>query len=170
MNYFNKMRWWTLFFLMLVTLNIAALSFTAYWLLKSRQAGPPPPPKSGAMEFLVKELEFDSMQQQQFHQLVEAHRHSVMDIRKNNRIAKDAFFALLKEPVVNDSSLERSAREAVFFDQQLDMITFRHFQQVRKLCNEKQKEKFDAIIQEALHMAAPPAGGPPPGPPPRAMR
>ncbi len=169
MDYFNRNRRWTLAFLLLLTLNIAALSFTAFWLIKNRNAGRPHEPKGGVTGFLVKELGFDAIQQEKLQELITDHRKQVMDIRKHNRAAKDAFFALLKEPEVGDSLLEQSARKATAFDQQLDMITFRHFQQVRKLCTAAQKEKFDAIIQEVLSMGAPPPGNPH-GPPPPPMK
>jgi protein CpxP len=163
MSYFNRNKWITLGFILLVTLNIATL--TAFWLLKERPPGPPDRPRAGVTDFLVNELGFDSMQKQKLEDLVNDHRREVMDIRRNIRAAKDSFFALLKEPSVDDAMLARAAATATAPDQQMDMITFRHFQQVRQICNDEQKRKFDNILQDVLRMNAPPpnAQGPPPG-------
>jgi len=168
MSYFNRTKWLTILVVLLVALNIASL--TTFWLLKDRRQGPPPP-QNGVTDFLVKELGFDSAQKQRLEQLVETHRSTVMDIRRGHREAKDAFFALLKEPALTDSALAVAAAKADAPDQRLEMATFRHFQQVRALCNDAQKKKFDQIIQQVLRMNGPPGaqGPPPPGdrrPPP----
>ncbi len=163
MSYFNRNKWATLAFILLVALNIATLA--AFWLLKQRQAAPPEGGRRGVTAFLVKELGFDSAQKQQLEELVAGHRRQVMDIRRNTRVVKDSFFALLKEASVDDSMLSKAAARAAGADQQLDIATFRHFQKVRMMCNDQQKRKFDNIIQDVLRMNAPPfnAQGPPPG-------
>jgi periplasmic protein CpxP/Spy len=158
MSYFNRNKWWTIAFLLLVALNIATLS--AFWIMRDKRSGPPPAIRGGVTDFLVKELELDSVQKQQLQQLVEEHRRQVRDIRRTNREAKDAFFALLKEPGIDDTTLANAARNATLPDQLMDIYTFRHFQKVRALCNDVQKRKFDAIIQEVLRMSAPPPGPP----------
>jgi hypothetical protein len=92
----------------------------------------------------------------------------MQEVRKNNREAKDAFFCFtynntilfliqqLKKQLKNQRSMIRKQM----------YLTFRHFQQVRNLCNETQKKKFDTVIQQVLRMIAPPQGKPQ-GPPPR---
>ncbi|MES2003245.1 MAG: hypothetical protein V4450_01895 [Bacteroidota bacterium] len=165
MSYFNRYKWWGIAFIILVALNIATLS--AFWLLKNKRPGPPGDPGSGVVDFMVKELGFDSIQKQKLILLREEHQQKVRDIRRNNHEAKNAFFALLPQTDISDSVLAKAAQAAVVFDRQLDMLTFRHFQEVRKLCSEEQKKKFDNIIQEVLRMAAPPPPGNPQGPPPR---
>lgn len=161
MSYFNRNKWGTIAFLLLVALNIATLS--AFWILRDKRDGPPPAIRGGVTEFLVKELQLDSVQKEQLLQLVQDHRRQVRDLRRNNREAKDSFFALLKEPQIDDATLANAARNATLPEQMMDIYTFRHFQQVRALCNEVQKRKFDAIIQEVLRMSAPPPPGGPGG-------
>jgi protein CpxP len=178
MSYFNRNKWWTIAFLLMVALNIATLS--AFWIIRDKRDGPPPAIRGGVADFLVKELELDSAQKNQLEQLVEQHRRDMRGMRKGDRDAKDSFFALLKEPDIDDDKLANAAAGISMREGMRDMHTFRHFQKVRALCNEVQKRKFDAIIQEVLRMSAPPPGGPggreghppPPGeehmpPPPR---
>lgn len=170
MSYFNSRRWLAILVIILVALNIGTV--TAFWLLRDKR-GAPPPGQGNPTAFLVKELGLDSMQREKLEVLIAQHRSAVMQLRNENREAKDAFFARLGEASISDSALALAAREANLPDQQIEVATFRHFQQVRALCNSTQQKKFDEIIQEVLRMnagARGPQGGPPPdrdGPPPR---
>ncbi len=167
MSYFNRNKGWAIAFLLLIFLNIATL--TALWLMKD---GRPLPflkdkdPKSGVVDFLVKELGFDSLQKQKLISLRDAHQQKVKELRKNNREAKDAFFALLQRSDLPDSVVANGAKEAARYDQELDVLTFQHFREIRNLCNEEQKKKFENVIREVLKMIGPPQGGRPQGPPP----
>ncbi len=165
MSYFNRNKWWVIAFILLITLNIATI--TAFWLVRDRRPGPPPGAGSGVVDFLVKEIGFDSTQKQKLIQLRSQYQQDIMEARKNNRAAKDAFFALLQQPDISDSALAKAARASTVADQQSDIITFRHFQQIRKLCNETQQKKFDNVLQEVLRMIAPPPPGKQQGLPPR---
>lgn len=168
----NRNKWLTIAFLLLVALNIATLG--AFWILKDKEQAPPAGMRNGVTEFLVKELGLDSTQQQRFREMVAEHRKGMNEIRRLNRAAKDSFFDLLREPNIDDATLAKAAAAANLPDEQMEMITFRHFQQLRAICNDKQKAKFDEIIHEVLRMNArgnppPPPGGPghfPPGGPP----
>lgn len=162
MSYFNRNKWVTAAFLLLVALNIATLA--AFWVIRNKKEGPPPGVQGGIVNFLTRELVLDSAQKLQLEQLIEEHREQVRDVRRNTREAKDSFFALLKEPHIDDNRLAAAARNAVQPDLQMDIYTFRHFQKIRALCTDEQKRKFDAIIQEVLRMNGP-AGRP--GPPPQ---
>jgi protein CpxP len=175
MSYFNRNKWWAIAFVLLVALNVATL--LTFWLIKEKRQGPPPVQQSNIVAFLTNELSFDSLQKQKLKGLLEEQQQDMREIRRNNRGAKDAFFALLKQENIPDSSIQNAAKESAKYDSQMDVLTFKHFQRIRNLCTETQKKKFDNIIQQVLHMIAPPPGrqqGPPPnaerpphdGPPP----
>ena len=165
MNYFTRNKWSVMAFVVLITLNVATL--TTFWLLKEKRAHIPNTPLSGVLDFLVKELQFDSVQKQRLVQLREKHQQTMMDIRKGNRELKDAFFDLLQQPDINDSTVEKAAKASLLYDERAEILTFRHFQQIRNICSEEQKKKFDAIIKQVLRMMAPPQRGGLHGPPPR---
>lgn len=176
MNYTVRNKWWMVAFAVLVALNIATLS--AFWLLKvhAPQTFLPAPP---GVDFLAKELGLDEKQKQLFDQLRNRHQLAVRDVRERSHDAKDAFFSLLKVPGTSDSAISQAARNAATYEAELDLLTFRHFQQIRDNCTSSQKKKFDSIIQQVLRMNArpdmpglPTHGVPPPGegphlPPPR---
>ena len=70
-SFFNKNKWGTIAFILLVILNLATL--TAFWVMKDRRIGMGQEPRSGVVEFLVKELGFDSIQKQKLMGLRDEH-------------------------------------------------------------------------------------------------
>lgn len=163
MNYFSRNKIWGIAFLLLVLLNIAAL--VTFWIMREGPAGPRGGEmKQGVVDFMVKELGFDSVQKEQLMQLRKTYQEEMREVRSRNRDAKNDFFALLPQSGISDTALENAAHAAVVYDIKTDMLTFRHFQAVRKLCNAEQQKKFDAVIQEVLRMSAPGGPGNRPGP------
>ena len=140
------------------------ISMIIFWLNKQQ-----PEQKNNVgntAQFLIKELQLDSSQQKIFNQLKEEHHNTVEQLREDTRKAKDAFFDLLNKDSVNENELQITAANAANKQEQIDIITFRHFQKVKAICNDEQKKKFNEIIKEALRMQAP--QGPPdkrPNPP-----
>lgn len=164
MSYFNKNKWWAIGFLLLVVINIATL--TTLWVLKD---GPPPRGSNGGAEpFLIKELGLDAQQQEKLYALHRQHEQAVREIRRSDRGARDALFALLQKPNVPDSIISQAAYKVAAFDSQIQIATFHHFQRLRDLCRDDQKEKFAEILQQVLRMMGPkPPGRGENGPPPR---
>lgn len=163
MNYFARNKWAAIIILLLVALNVATLA--SFWLLRDRPPARGENP-SGAMEFLVKELGFDSVQKQKLLLFKQDHRRKMEEVRRKNKEVKEALFELLKNSDTPDSVIEKAAQASVVYDVQTEIITFKHFQQIRGICTEEQKKKFDAVIEQVLHMLAPrPPGAQPQGPP-----
>lgn len=164
MSYFNRNKWWAVLILLLVALNIATLA--AFWLLRDKQAVEKVPSKSPAIEYLVNELGLDSVQKEKLGLLKADHQQKMREIRSRNKAVKDALFSLLKDSTATDSAVAKAARESVVYDVEAELVTFKHFREIRNLCNPEQKKKFDSVIAEVLRMMAPRPGGPNQGPPP----
>ncbi|MEN9684883.1 MAG: hypothetical protein RLZZ28_669 [Bacteroidota bacterium] len=164
MKFINQNKGWAISFILLVVLNIATL--TAFWIMQDKRPLPPKNLPNEPVDFLVKELGFDSLQKKQLLALRDEHRQQIRKIREENREAKNAFFALLRRTDITDASIDSAAKASAYYDQQTDIITFRHFQKIRNLCTAVQQEKFASIIQEVLRMMAPQNPGRPNGPPP----
>lgn len=167
----NKNKWLTALVLLLVLGNLASLAYL--WIGRGRQAPPPQPARADA--FIIRELQLDATQQQQYRRLVEEHRRRTQDIRANIRAAKDEFFGLLQDTATTDSAKTAAAARISRFTEELDLVTFQHFQQVRAICTPQQQQHFDEIIRKVIGMMAggpqgSPQGrreGPPQGPPPQ---
>ena len=168
MNKFTNNRWPTIFTLLLVTANIVTLSLL--WI--NREAGDkrfPPPPQGQVFEFINHELKFDSNQREAYRKLRDEHQGKQEIIQDSLKKLKDAFFALLQQPGAADSSVEAGAKRITAVEEQMELVTFRHFQKVRMICNADQQKKFDTIIQDVLRRMAPPKNRQGPPPPPRGM-
>jgi len=166
MSYFNRNKWTAIAFLVLIALNMITLS--TLWIMHERGAERPNGNQPALVDFLVTELGLDSAQKKQLIVLRDEHRQQMQAIRRNNRDAKNAFFDLLQQEDLSDTVLAAAAKEAARYDAETDMLTFRHFQQIRALCTAEQKVKFESVIRQVLRMMAPPLpgrpqGGPPPG-------
>ena len=156
----SQLKIWKWSVVLLVLLNIILL--TSIWLKKDKSQGPPNGAK--AADFLIEQLQFSSQQLEAFTQLKEAHKHSIDSIRESGKETHKLFFDNLKNETPDSGKVNALARSISDSQMQIELTTFHHFEQVRRLCNEQQKIKFDKIIQEVLRkMAAPPnREGPPP--------
>lgn len=168
MNHTTKNKLLTGLVVLLLLANAATIIM--FWMGKAKH---PPPPKGSPQEFLVKELQLDTKQQQQLEVLVKEHRQSAEILRGKTREAKELFFDLLKQQNVTDSTKQKAAKAVSIVTEELDLLTFKHFLKVRSLCTAEQQQKFDEIIKEVTGMISQqrPPGGPgkdngPQGPPP----
>jgi hypothetical protein len=157
MNTFSKNNVLTWLVVLLLIAN--AISITLFWIGNKKQAPAPPEPPQ---EFLVKQLQLDASQLKALGILVQQHQEAANQLREKTRAAKEAFFALLQQPVVSDSLKLAAAKKVSNYTEALDLMTFEHFQKVRALCTPGQQTKFDSIIREVTSLIGPP---PPPAPP-----
>lgn len=167
MSIFNNNRWMTFVVLLLLAANITTLALL--WNRSGETATERPLPGRGGggpFEYLSRELKLDDQQRQAYAALRDEHRRKADAIEQEIRKAKDDYFGLLKTPAVADSVLKPYLARITAKEEELDLHTFHHFQDVRRLCNPGQQQRFDEIIQEALHSMRPGRQGPPPGAPP----
>lgn len=163
MNNVNKNKLLTWLVATLLVANAVTILF--FWINK--------PPKmkdakGSPREFLVHELELDSSQLLAFQDLIEEHQASARSLKKDIRIAKENLFQLLKQPMIADTQKKKTVEAITSKIQQLELLNLEHFQQVRALCNDKQKIKFDGLLDQLAVMMAearPPRTSMPPPPP-----
>jgi len=167
MSNIKNSRWLSVVTIILLIANIATLVL----LWTARKHDKPRPAAGPVFEFLTRELALDKQQQESYMTLRNQHQADQHRMQDSIGKAKDAFFELLQQPAVPDSLLQEYSKKAVSYEQQMDLITFRHFQQVRALCTPVQQKKFDELIKEVLHKMAgprplhrPPPAGPGEGP------
>ncbi|CAN5807090.1 hypothetical protein BH11BAC4_BH11BAC4_15000 [soil metagenome] len=160
-NSINK-NWLSVITIILLVVNIATLA--VLWTNKEagnkELKGPNAP--NAVFEFLTKELSLNKMQQESYKKLKDDHQVIQRQLKDSIRNAKDAFFSLISQPDIPDSLLLAYSKKANAFNLQMDIITFRHFQQLRAICDPGQQQKFDNIIQEVMRRMAGPRQGPPP--------
>jgi len=148
----------------LLLINIATLGFIWYTTIKNRPGQPFNPPRpDNKGSFLANELGFTGEQSQKFEVLKTEHRRGVENILGQAKEFKDGLFDCIKTG--DDVKAKEFAGKIAENQRTLDLLTYEHFKEVRKICNNEQKDKFDRILKELIRgidAQAPPPNGPPP--------
>lgn len=136
----NNSKFLKIVILVLVLINLSTISFI--WLHR--------PTKNDAVgDFFAKELHFTKNQIAQFEVLKKAHREAKESLREADKEKHNAYLDLLKIPRVDSVTVRKAASEILMVKEKEELAMFYHFQKVRAICDEKQKQKFDEIIKDA---------------------
>jgi hypothetical protein len=107
-------------------------------------------------EILEKKAGFTKQQLQAYQELKDQHRKKMKPLLTDMRSARDSFYKLLYAPEVTDSALSHAADVIALRQKAIDLQTFRHFQQVRNLCDDSQRPKLDTLIHQFMSRMGPP--------------
>jgi len=138
----NKFITWLIAFL--IVANVASLIH--FWAENFRNQRDHSP-----MEYLATQLKFTESQRDAYFNMASEHNESARPIRKQIKKDKEFFFDLLKSDTIIDSVRNNAALKISLSIQSLDILTFEHFKNVRALCTEEQKVKFDELIQNMVN-------------------
>jgi len=112
--------------------------------------------RQGFVEILEKRVGFSPRQLSAYQELRSQHWTRMRPLMTDMRNAKDSFYRMLYLPEVPDSALQQAAAVIGRRQVAIDLQTFRHFQQVRNLCNSSQRPAFDSLIHQVVYkMSAP---------------
>ena len=143
----SRQKWLLVLAGILLVTNIITLYML--WSIQNDKKPPQNPRRMG--QFMVDQMKFDSTQEAAYWKM----RDSLMVVQKpimdSLRDAKKSYFDLLNYPGATDSALNQRSEEATRLQRRLDLVTFRHFQQVRALCKPEQYAKFDTVIKEIVN-------------------
>ena len=131
--------------LLLFVLNVVSLGL----LLRMNRPHDRPNRPSAAAEFLMHELKFSPVQRDDYMQLIKQHRTKMQEIEAERVELRHALFAGIAQ---NDTTALAGLRQ---LEGEAELITFQHFQSVRRLGDAEQKQRFDQIIQEVMRKMAP---------------
>ena len=144
----RRQTWLLVLVGILLATNIITLS--VLWSdKKNHKKGNDQPKRMG--QFMVDQMHFDSIQEAGYWRMRDTLVVAQKPVWDSIREAKKRFYDLLNQPEVSDSLLQARSNEVIALQQRLDMITFRHFQQVRTLCKPEQLQKFDTVIKEIVN-------------------
>ena len=159
----EKIKAWRWLAIALVILNIALCISVGMQFNEKKNT-----PNCKPNDFIINSLQFNTDQIGQFEKLRTAHHDSVEILLKEGKELRKLYFSYLKykhELGGNEDSLLIAIGNN---QQQIEKVTFNHFSKLRNICSDKQKKKFDIIIDEILRRvmnnARPGAGMPPPKP------
>lgn len=100
--------------------------------------------------FLEKEVGFTKAQMAAYDSLRTQHWNTMKPNFNGMRIAKDSFYQQLYRASVADSVINAYGDSIALKQKAIDMQVFRHFQQVRNLCTDDQRPKFDSLINQVI--------------------
>jgi len=118
--------------------------------------------------FLETELKFDEKQTEVYRKLRREHAQQMRGMRDEVKAMKEAYFKDLAQANISDDTLRARAKRIESKMADADVITFRHFQQVRQMCTPAQQKHFDEVVIDLIRSIERP-GGPRGGPRPEGM-
>ena len=116
----------------------------------------------GPGDFIVKVLQFDDSQMDKMHLIMRKHNQRMRAINNDLKEVKDALFAKISEDSLSTQIIDSITNEIGFLEKEREMVTFLHLRDIQSICNEKQKERFNKIVYDALSKNRPPGQNRPP--------
>lgn len=143
---------------LLVLCNIALIAT----LLLKPQPGGPDMARETPHDFVVRSLQLNDSQTTGYDLLVHAHQADMRRLRKQAMDNRQLLFSRLGANDTGAAADSISVRIANT-QKEIELVTYRHFAQLRALCNARQQAEFDRIIGDVIRkMNTPPP--PPHGP------
>lgn len=135
----------------LVMLNISVLG----WIGFGNKVGHPPNEPIPPHE-IPKRLGFDESQKMAFENIKDEHFQRVRPIRDRIRMLKEKLWEDVKNDTPNDSLLKDQISILGNEIQLNEYETFKHLQDIRKICTAPQKQIFDSEIVPLFNRKEPP--------------
>lgn len=104
--------------------------------------------RTEAPDVMVKTLQMTDQQQADFKRLKEEHFKAVRPYFDSVRVAKRAFFDLVKDPALSDSLIEVYSLRVFEKQSMLDKITLNHFRSVRNIFTAEQQPGYDSLLRK----------------------
>lgn len=144
----NKTKLLTLSVILLIALNFGILGFIVFLKPKAQTFEMQHFSKSGPKEFIIRELNFDEKQKISYQKLIDAHRFRIRSLENNIHDAKDQLYRLLKDQNGNVKLQVVLIDCLAYYQKQIELTHFKHFQDIRKLCKKEQLKNFDALTEK----------------------
>ena len=116
-------------------------------------------PRNNPEQFIVKELNFNTNQMQEFKGLGKNHRERMRRLDQEQKQLKNQLFSKISEKNINPLEIERISSLIGENNKNKDLEVFNHFRAIQEICNAPQKQKFKKIVMDALHKGPPPRNG-----------
>lgn len=140
----SKLSFWKIFAIILLISNTVILAFVFF-------EKPTRADNKGPANFIIKELNLNAAQIENFNQLKFAHQDSVQRLKNTGRELRENYFKLLRNDTTDNILADQLLIQIANNQKTIEQVTFSHFQSVKNICDSVQKEKFDSIILEVIH-------------------
>lgn len=135
----------------LLAINLGTL--TMLWMKPGKHKGPRHHKGDPIAQTLKNEVGFDDEQLAAFQDLKEGHREKIEDIHQSNRDLREQLHSVES----NNANLADSLSSALGANiASIELVTWQHFQDIRALCTEEQKDKLDDLLHSIARKLGPP--------------
>jgi hypothetical protein len=101
--------------------------------------------------FIVRQLDFNDAQLQDYDSLKSLHREVMKDFDGEIRVLKDQFYSHLSNSNRGTSEIDSLATLISHKEKQKDLEIFNYLYEIRRICDDTQKEKLNVIIKDAIN-------------------
>ncbi|MET0636289.1 MAG: hypothetical protein ABWZ25_09705 [Chitinophagaceae bacterium] len=100
----------------------------------------------GATELLKEQVGFSDKQLEEYKKIRDQQREVIRPMYENMRMSKDTLFKLLGDSLVSEERLNEITDHIGQKQKSLDLLTFRHFSELRKICRPEQRTAYDSMV------------------------
>jgi hypothetical protein len=152
----KSLKLWKIFAFILIALNITLIVLLLL--------GRPPHPREGGGpgKYIVEKLKFSGQQEADFDKLKKAHQEAIKELKREGEKLRESFFDGLTSDSLS-SNKDSIAGLIAENQRQIELVTYNHFEEVKKLCTTEQKLIFNNIIDDVIKRLGnrPPNDAPP---------
>jgi len=178
MDFFQKPKILTVVIIGLLVLNFATLAFLWFrrspgmhpQFLRQQMSGQMNGHMQGPRDFLMGQLNFTEKQKGDAVKLREEHMKTMTAIQDSIHSLKDKLFDLIAVTPTDSPKVSALVQAIGDEQKQIELATFYHFQKIRALCDDNQKQKFDKLMKDVIKTMGMNPGGKHMGPPMENMR
>lgn len=133
----------------LLLLNLLTIGYLVLRPDERRGPGQNGPPGGGEPStVIIERLQFDSLQQQQYAQLINAHQKQTRALSRQSVELFRAYYGLL-EAVQPDTAQANSLSQQIAQNQRNQArLNFAHFEEIKRLCRPDQQAAFNQLVSE----------------------
>ena len=173
MEYYQQKRVLVIAVVILVLLNVGSMGMIWQNQSKKKSINLPQQSYTNGIAFLQDELGLSDEQAEIFKRLRQEHFNNTRANGQRIRQAKDLFFQSMVTADRGDENINALTIEIGELMAKQDMELFLHFQNLKAVCDESQRERLGKIFHQFMRQNAPPGPGgrgvgpgqgPPPGP------
>jgi protein CpxP len=145
MNSNRALRIWQITAILLVLCNVG-LILVLWFKPAAKHDGPR---HGGPRDFVIGKLKLNDDQIRQYDELIGEHQAAMRTLRDEAMQYRQQLFSHLRDggSAVNKDSLGQLVANT---QKQIEIVTYDHFAEVRKICNNDQKKEFDHIIADVI--------------------
>ena len=116
------------------------------WAREHYRRNPRTWPSSPIMVFLKKDVGFTEQQMTAYDALRMQNRKKMKPLFEDIRLAKVQFYGHLDDQQISDSLMNEAATHIGEKQKAIDIQTLKNFRQLRTLCTEEQRKKYDSMV------------------------